>query len=126
MTSASSDDAMPSDCITNDELMHLKNRWSCVRNRMRLWLRKLDSSLPGILGEIADWLFHAEECLRTMPHDEYDSPSSALKGIQQQLADISVKCFSAVLCLITLFECDVFGIAKCPEVHFFKNMCSSQ
>jgi len=105
MVSASSDDAVTSDCITKEQLMYLKNRWSCTRDQMHLWLWKLDSSLPGFLGQISDWLCHAEEQIRAMPCDEYDSPSNAVNGIQQQLADISVKlaaCF--INCLCTFFR----------------------
>jgi len=108
MISASNDDAESSECVTHDKLLYLKNRWSCMCDRMHLWLQKLNSSLPGVLGQIGDWLCRSEECLRAMPSVEYDSPSSAVKGIQQQLADISVKCLSAVCLLNKLFAYNVF------------------
>jgi len=111
LMSSSSDDAVPPDCITSEKLAYLKNHWSCTCDRMRLWLRKLDNSLPGVLGQIGDWLCRAEEQLRAMPSDEYDSLDSAVEGIQQQLVDISVKltaCFIAVCLLYNLFACDGF------------------
>jgi len=90
MMSASNSDSVSSDCITNDKVAYLKNRLMCTRDRARLWLRKLNTSLPGHLGQIGDWLCHAEKRLREIPSDGYDSPGSAVKSIQQHLADLSV------------------------------------
>jgi len=90
-TSVSSDDASPSECITSEQLAYVKSRWSGVCDRRRLWLRKLDSDLPGLLGQIGDWLCRAEDQLRAMPGDECDSAGNAVNRVQQQLADISVR-----------------------------------
>lgn len=91
LTVASSGDAIPLECITSEKMAYVKSRWSCTCDRTHLWLRKLDTSLPGDVRQIGDWLCRAEKRLREMPADEYDSPDTAVKGIQQQLADISVR-----------------------------------
>jgi len=132
MSSSGGSDAVPCECITNEKLVYLKNRWSCTCDRMHLWLQKLDSSLPGVLRQIGDWLCRAEEQLQTMPSDEYDSPDSAVKGIQRQLSVILVKLtvyFNAVYLLCSLFAYDGFiwiiitfvdvlkYILKCKQQH---------
>jgi len=113
LTSASSSNAVPLDCITSEKLAHLKSRWSYTCDQTHLWLRKLDNSLPDHLGQIGDWLCRAEEQLRAMPPaDEHDSPASAVKSVQQQLADISVRsavcgCWLLLFCyLIRLLDLD--------------------
>ena len=49
--------------ITEDKWTYFTQRWNYVTARTRVWQWKLDSSLPGRLGQIGDWLYRAEEML---------------------------------------------------------------
>lgn len=41
----------------------MEEAWKKVVRQTRLWLWKLDASLPGKLGKFGDWLNQAEEIL---------------------------------------------------------------
>ena len=49
--------------ITPDQFKPLEDEWKKVSRQTRLWLWKLDASLPGKLGKFGDWLNQAEEIL---------------------------------------------------------------
>ena len=49
--------------IKEDKWTYLCQRWSYVKARTRVWQWKLDSNLPGRLGQIGDWLYRGEEML---------------------------------------------------------------
>lgn len=46
-----------------EEFATLEEAWKKVVRQTRLWLWKLDASLPGKLGKFGDWLNQAEEVL---------------------------------------------------------------
>ncbi|XP_035824390.1 nesprin-1 [Aplysia californica] len=50
--------------ITRGDWEKLDIRWQEVDEQVHLWLLKLDSSLPGKLGKLGEWLYHAEKLLR--------------------------------------------------------------
>ena len=87
----SSGDVQPSECITTEQLVYVKQRWNSMYDQTCLWQWKLVSSLPGDLGLVGDWLCHAERQLQAVLASADDTPAAAVKGIQQQLADISVR-----------------------------------
>ena len=49
--------------ISAEQFKPLEEAWKKVVRNTRLWLWKLDSSLPGRLGKFGDWLNQAEEML---------------------------------------------------------------
>ncbi|BFZ08024.1 hypothetical protein BsWGS_11063 [Bradybaena similaris] len=49
--------------LTSVEWENLEARWHEVDKQVKLWLRKLDSFLPGKLGKLGHWLYTAEEML---------------------------------------------------------------
>ena len=49
--------------ITEDNWTYIQQRWKYVSAQTRMWQWKLDSNLPGRLGQIGDWLNRAEEML---------------------------------------------------------------
>ena len=49
--------------ITPEQFKPLEDEWKKVSRQTRLWLWKLDASLPGKLGKFGDWLNQAEEIL---------------------------------------------------------------
>ncbi|CAG5128720.1 unnamed protein product, partial [Candidula unifasciata] len=49
--------------ITQLEWGNLDARWQEVDRQVKLWLRKLDSCLPGKLGKLGHWMYEAEEIL---------------------------------------------------------------
>ena len=50
----------------------LEPRWRDVARQTRMWLWKLDASLPGRLGKFGDWLNQAEEMLEIEPEQNDD------------------------------------------------------
>lgn len=49
--------------ISPEQFAPLEEVWTKVVRQTRLWLWKLDASLPGKLGKFGDWLNQAEEIL---------------------------------------------------------------
>ena len=49
--------------LTPEQFKPLEIHWKRVTNQKRMWLSKLDSSLPGKLGKFGEWLNLAEEIL---------------------------------------------------------------
>lgn len=50
--------------ISGPEWEKLDSSWQEVDELTRLWLQKLDSSLPGKLGKLGQWLYKAEKLLK--------------------------------------------------------------
>ena len=63
-----------------------------MTHRAQHWQWKLDSSLPGRLGEIGDWLYRAEDRLQ-MPH-KYDAEDAqaSVNMLMKQINDHKVWC----------------------------------
>ncbi|GFO48198.1 nesprin-1, partial [Plakobranchus ocellatus] len=50
--------------ITRSDWEKLDILWQETDEQVRQWLLKLDASLPGKLGKLGEWLYHAEKMLR--------------------------------------------------------------
>jgi hypothetical protein len=50
--------------LTMGDWEKLEGRWTETDEQTRLWLLKLDASLPGKLGKFGKWLYDAETLLR--------------------------------------------------------------
>lgn len=71
--------------ITPEQWKELDTKWSQVSRQTRMWLWKLDASLPGRLGKFGDWLNQAEEIMESQPeelegHEEMANQLSKLAG----------------------------------------------
>ena len=75
--------------ITEDKWTHLKQRWTYVSTRTHVWQWKLDSSLPGELGKIGDWLYRAEELLDA-DVQQGETPEEKAFYIRSQITDLKV------------------------------------
>lgn len=51
--------------LTEQNWKDLDTNWKQVARKTRLWLWKLDTSLPGRLGKFGDWVNRAEELLES-------------------------------------------------------------
>ncbi|XP_076442566.1 muscle-specific protein 300 kDa-like isoform X3 [Babylonia areolata] len=69
--------------LTKDDWRKLDTRWKEVDEQTRLWLLKLDASLPGKLGQFGRWLYDAEKLLIS-ENELLAEPDENL----QQLADV--------------------------------------
>jgi hypothetical protein len=69
--------------ITEPMWNELNTKWCNVARRTRMWLWKLDASLPGKLGKFGDWLNQGEEVLEQQPENATDRLDLA-----QQLAKL--------------------------------------
>lgn len=58
--------------ITPKMWQELEPKWRDIARRTRMWLWKLDASLPGRLGKFGDWLNQAEEMLEIEPENQED------------------------------------------------------
>lgn len=58
--------------ITEPMWNELNEKWRDISRRTRMWLWKLDASLPGKLGKFGDWLNQGEEVLEQQPEDAQD------------------------------------------------------
>ena len=52
--------------LTEDKWTYLQQRWDYVSQQTKLWLWKLDSGLPGRMGQIAQWLHRGEVLIETI------------------------------------------------------------
>ncbi|GFR66525.1 nesprin-1, partial [Elysia marginata] len=50
--------------ITRPDWEKLDILWQETDEKVRQWLLKLDASLPGKLGKLGEWLYHAEKLMR--------------------------------------------------------------
>ena len=58
--------------VTPKMWAELEPKWKDIARRTRMWLWKLDASLPGRLGKFGDWLNQAEEMLEIEPEQRED------------------------------------------------------
>lgn len=65
--------------ITEPMWIDLNTKWHTAARRTRMWLWKLDVSLPGKLGKFRNWLSHGEEVLEQQPVDIKDKHDLAKK-----------------------------------------------
>lgn len=65
--------------ITEPMWTELNTKWRSAARRTRMWLWKLDASLPGKLGKFGDWLNQGEEILEQQPEDVQDRHDLAQK-----------------------------------------------
>jgi nesprin-1 len=81
-----------SDVVTVEKLVYVQQRWTYTSNRTRVWLWKLDSSLPGRVGQIGDWLYRAEEKVGEVAAQDHSilAPAAAVDNIQQQMDEMKV------------------------------------
>ena len=102
-----------SDVVTVEKFVNIQQRWTYTTSRTRVWLWKLDSSLPGAVGQIGDWLYRAEEKVSEMAAQDHSTmvPSEAVHCLWQQLEDVKVLRYVAicrVFCCTSIVYCDVF------------------
>ena len=84
--------------ITEDRWQTLKQKWTYVTHQTRLWQWKLDSSLPGRVGEIGDWLYRAEDRLQTPHKYDADNPQNSVNMLMKQINEHKV-----IVMLVMLF-----------------------
>jgi len=59
---------------------------------MHVWQWKLDSNLPGRLGQIGDWLYRSEELVNSeLAAIDDNNPEETAKNIRRSLDKIIVK-----------------------------------
>ncbi|CAC5416632.1 SYNE1 [Mytilus coruscus] len=63
--------------ITPKMWQELEPKWRDIARRTRMWLWKLDASLPGCPGKFGDWLNQAEEMLEIEPENQLAGFSAA-------------------------------------------------
>ena len=77
--------------VTVEKWTCLQQRWNHTTARTRVWLWKLDNSLPGRVGRIGDWLYRSEELLAGLGFlDQRLSPDEAAKAVNEQLKSLEV------------------------------------
>ena len=78
--------------ITPEQFKPLEDEWKKVCRQTRLWLWKLDASLPGKLGKFGDWLNQAEEIL-AQEEEILENPEEMAAQLGNILAEhkVSVK-----------------------------------
>ena len=72
--------------VTDEQWAVLQHNWTHVSQRMRLWHWKLDSALPGRLGQIGDWLYRNEESLEMdsrLTDESNISPADVRRKIEE-------------------------------------------
>jgi hypothetical protein len=86
----------PSDVVTVEKFVHIQQRWTYTSDRTRVWLWKLDSSLPGRVGQIGDWLYRAEERVGDVSAQDHSAlaPAAAVDVLQQQIDEMKVSLLS--------------------------------
>ena len=76
--------------ITPEQFKPLEEEWKKVSRQTRLWLWKLDASLPGKLGKFGDWLNQAEEIL-AQEEEILENPEEMAAQLGNVLAEHKVK-----------------------------------
>jgi hypothetical protein len=96
----------PSDGVTVEKFVHIQQRWTYTSDRTRVWLWKLDSSLPGRVGQIGDWLYRAEEKVTEVASQDFSTlaPAAAVDGLQERIDELKVdvlsNCHSGRKCIL--------------------------
>jgi len=83
-----------------EEFAILEEAWKKVVRQTRLWLWKLDASLPGKLGKFGDWLNQAEEILE-QEEEMLENPEdmAAQLGTILQEHKVSTSCLYSIVIL---------------------------
>ena len=76
--------------ITPEQFKPLEDEWKKVSRQTRLWLWKLDASLPGKLGKFGDWLNQAEEIL-AQEEEILENPEEMAAQLTNILAEHKVR-----------------------------------
>lgn len=82
--------------LTKSDWEKLDTRWQEVDEKTRLWLLKLDASLPGRLGEFGRWLYKAESLLLreakllTNPHDNIPQLQEVIREHKVMIVCVSI------------------------------------
>lgn len=85
----------------------LEPKWRDIARRTRMWLWKLDASLPGRLGKFGDWLNQAEEMLEIEPENQEDHIEMAdqlLKLLNEHKACLLVALKTIWSCYTTVYN----------------------
>ncbi|KAH3846241.1 hypothetical protein DPMN_088540, partial [Dreissena polymorpha] len=72
--------------FTPETFKPLEETWKKVARQTRLWLWKLDASLPGKLGKFGDWLNQAEEILE-LEEEFLENPNEMAMQLGKILQD---------------------------------------
>ena len=79
--------------ITPEQFAPLEEVWKKVSRRTKLWLWKLDASLPGKLGKFGDWLNQAEDILE-QEEELLENPEEMAAQLGTILQEHKVSCSS--------------------------------
>jgi len=85
-------DKSRSDVVTVEKFVNIQQQWTYTTSRTRVWLWKLDSSLPGAVGQIGDWLYRAEEKVTEFAAEDHSmmAPIEAVHCLWQKIEDLKV------------------------------------
>lgn len=75
--------------VSESSWTELQQKWTKVTDLTRLWQRKLDSNLPGQLGEIGKWI-HLVELLLEAEIVYGKTPEEAVQNISERLVQLKV------------------------------------
>ena len=78
--------------VTVEKFVTMQHRWTYTTSRTRVWLWKLDNSLPGRVGQIGDWLYRAEEKVTELYASDLSTmtPTAAAHTLQEHLHELDV------------------------------------
>ena len=85
------------DVVIVDKFVRIQQRWTYTTSRTRVWLWKLDKSLPGAVGRIGEWICQAEEKVAKMHSTDHSMLPSvdAAQSLELLIRDLMVYfCFS--------------------------------
>lgn len=75
--------------VSESSWTELQQKWTKLTELTRLWHRKLDSNLPGRLGEIGKWI-HLVELLLEAEIVYGNTPEEAVQNISERLVQLRV------------------------------------
>lgn len=75
--------------VSESSCTELQQKWTKVIELTRVWRLKLDSSLPGRLGEIGKWI-HLVGLLVEGEIDYGKTPEEAVRNIMERLGQLKV------------------------------------
>lgn len=105
--------------VTEDQWGALKQNWTYVSQRTRLWHWKLDSALPGRLGQIGDWLYRSEETLEADSHMT-EEPSTSPADVRRKIDEYKVTRFVIINCSCT------HGLFHSAVVAYFETVTANR
>ncbi len=77
--------------ITEEKWTYLTQRWRYMSAQTRVWQWKLDSNLPGRVGQIGDWLYRAEELVDGAMVEHHTSHRDTANSVQEKITEIKVR-----------------------------------